>query len=81
MTDLHDRAKLRASQERKLVHACDVIRALIKQHMPGDFGEHEEAELFMMKARLTALIKAQHIINPERREATAVRLEEHSGEY
>lgn len=66
---LHERAKLRASQQRKLDHACNNIEELIKLHMPGDLGEREAAELYMMKARLTALIKHQHIINPTYREA------------
>ena len=61
--DLNERAKLRASQQRKLDHACDVIRFLIKEHMPGDIGEREAAELHMMKTRLELLIKHQHVID------------------
>lgn len=61
--NLNERTKLRASQQRKLDHACEVIDALIHLHMPGDLGEREAAELHMMKTRLTLLIKHQHVID------------------
>ena len=63
--NLHERTKLRASQQRRLDHAYEVIEGLIKLHMPGDLGERETSELFMMKTRLTILIKHQHVINRE----------------
>jgi hypothetical protein len=65
MTSLNERAKLRASQERKLLHACEVIEELIKLHMPGDIGEREVAELSMMRSRLAILIKHQHVKDRE----------------
>lgn len=65
MTGVAERAKIRLNQQRKLDHACEVIEQLIKTHMPGDLGEREAAELHMMKVRLTALIKHQHVINRE----------------
>lgn len=64
-SSLHERAKLRASQQRKLDHACEVIEGLIKLHMPGDIGEREIAELAMMRSRLTILIKHQHVKDRE----------------
>lgn len=72
MSALTDRAKLRASQQRKLDHACDVIEDLIRTHMPDEIGDRETAELAMMKARLTLLIKHQHVID---REVVARRME------
>jgi hypothetical protein len=62
---LKDRAKLRASQERRLDHACMVIEGLITLHMPGTLGEREIAELSMMKSRLSILIKHQHVKDRE----------------
>ena len=61
--DLNERAKLRASQERKLQHAKSTLAELIRQHMPGDIGERETAELHMMCQRLFLLIKHQHVID------------------
>jgi hypothetical protein len=61
----HERAKLRASQERKLQHATSVISELIRLHMPGDIGEREQAELHMMSQRLFILIKHQHVKDRE----------------
>lgn len=65
MNGIEARARLRLNQQRRLDHACDVIAELIRLHIPNPEGEREAAELAMMKARLTALIKHQHIINPE----------------
>lgn len=62
---LHDRAKLRLNQQRRLDHAVETITELIRLHMPFDFGEREVAELAMMQARITLLIKHQHVINRE----------------
>ena len=61
MSELNDRKKLRASQERKLQHAVSTISELIRLHMPGDLGERETAELYMMAQRLFLLIKHQHV--------------------
>jgi hypothetical protein len=70
---LKDRAKLRASQERRLDHACMVIEGLITLHMPGTLGEREIAELSMMKSRLSILIKHQHVKD---REYARIRMED-----
>lgn len=65
MSDLHERAKVRLNQQRRVDHAVDTLEHLIKLHMPGDFGEREIAELYMMKSRLTQLIRHQHVIDRE----------------
>jgi hypothetical protein len=62
---LHERAKLRLNQQRRLDNATDKIIELIKLHMPGDFGDREVAEVCMIKSRLTQLIKHQHVIDRE----------------
>lgn len=69
ISGLTERARLRGSQKRKLDHACANIRELIRLHMPGDIGEREMAELHMLHMKLDLLIKNQHIIDPEYREA------------
>jgi len=78
MNTLKDRAKLRASQQRRLEHAVNTIEHLIAIHMPGRVGEHETAELRMMELRLLQLIKNQHVIN---REVAAKRISAEIGEY
>lgn len=75
---LSERTKLRASQQRKLDHACEVIGELIRLHMPHDLAEREAAELHMMKMRLTTLIKHQHV--KDRRIADA-RIADEIGDY
>jgi hypothetical protein len=67
--DLNDRTKLRASQQRKLEHACGVIEELIGLHMPDDLAEREVAELSMVKMRLMVLIRHQHVKDREVAEA------------
>lgn len=64
LTGLTERRKLRESERRKLQHACDVLLALIKKHMPDEVGEHEAAEVYNIRARLDGLIKHQHVIDP-----------------
>lgn len=64
-TTLSDRAKLRANEQRRLDHACEVLDSLIDTHMPDDIGEREKAEVHMMKMRLTQLIKHQHVKDRE----------------
>lgn len=61
MSDLSDRAKLRSSEERKLLHAMTNIEELVIKHLPQDLAERWNGDLFMLRKQLQALIRNQHI--------------------
>lgn len=73
---LSARAALRNSELRKLNHAIDVLTALCNKHDPGQNGERQVAELEGLKARMTQLIRNQHIIDPEYAAHRAVKVPE-----
>lgn len=60
--DLKERAKLRASQERRATHAYEVLSHLIHQH---NLDERDGAELYAITQRVLHAIKNQHIANKE----------------
>lgn len=60
--DLKERAKLRASEERRTTHAYEVLTELSVKHK---LDERDGAELYAMFQRLLHAIKNQHIANKE----------------
>ena len=56
-----ERAKLRASELRRLDHAVDTINTMIAKHETGIEREFDLSELHKLKTRLTELIKNQHL--------------------
>ena len=61
--NLKDRAKLRASEERRADHAFDVLDELIAKHLSpgGVVKERDLSDVFNLRHRLIQVIKNQHI--------------------
>jgi hypothetical protein len=61
-SEVQVRAAIRASEQRRLDHACIVIEELIKKHIDmAKGGERDVYELMVLKTRLDHAIKNQHI--------------------
>jgi hypothetical protein len=61
-TDLQVRAALRASEERRLDHACNTLIELVNKHAIHDIErEYDCAEINKLQVRLQAAIKNQHV--------------------
>lgn len=60
--DLMQRTKLRASEERRVTHAYEVLTELIAKH---NLDERDGAELYAIYQRVKHAIKNQHIANNE----------------
>lgn len=57
-SDPKERAKLRASEQRRLDHAYKTLIELMDKHVPN---ERDAADLYALKVRLDHAIKNQHI--------------------
>lgn len=69
-TAIQERAALRASEERRLKHAYDVILELMQKHQ---IDEREMHELYSIYTRLSGVIRNQHITDADYRRAKALK--------